>query len=168
MEDTIIVFSSDHGTHLGEEGCVQKTPGLLNSCVARLPLIVRHPDTSFAGKRIDALVSAVDFAPTFLDMLGVEGKPEMDGENFWRLATGEAESIHDRVFVQFGNFAAVRDGRWHYFQHTKGKNRGKGPCLYDLQNDPDEKVNVYKEHPDIVGEMRAHLERRLGFSLPQI
>ncbi len=166
MDDTIIVFSTDHGTHLGEEGCVQKTPGLLNSCVAQLPLIIRHPDRSFRGKTVDALVSAVDYAPTFLDMLGIEEGYEMDGDSFWKLATGEAQSIHDRIFIQFGNFAAVRDLRWHYFQHTKGENRGKGPCLYDLKEDPGEKVNVVDKHPDVVREMRAHLEKRLGISLP--
>ena len=68
--------------------------------------------------------------------------------------------------TQFGNFAAVRDLRWHYFQHTKGENRGKGPCLYDLREDPGEKVNVLDKHPDVVREMRAHLEKRLGISLP--
>lgn len=166
MDDTIIAFSTDHGTHLGEEGCVQKTPGLLNSCVARLPLIVRHPERSHAGKRVDALVSSVDFMPTFLDMLGVEERVEMDGENFWKLATGETDSIHERVFTQFGNFAAVRDSKWHYFQHTKGQNRGKGPCLYDLENDPEEKVNVVGEHPEVVRRMRGYLEERLGMSLP--
>ncbi|GAI11738.1 unnamed protein product, partial [marine sediment metagenome] len=44
MDNTIIVFSTDHGTHLGEKGCVQKTPGLLNACVTRIPLIIKHPD----------------------------------------------------------------------------------------------------------------------------
>jgi len=168
LDNTIIVFSSDHGTHLGEEGCVQKTPGLLNSCVARLPLIVRHPDRSLAGKRIDALVGAVDFAPSFLDMLGIEEKPEMDGGSFWKLMTGEAESIHEEIFVQFGSFAAVRTRKWHYFQHTKGEDRGKGPCLYDLENDPEERVNVLEGYPEVVEEMRKRLEERLGRPLPEI
>ena len=71
-EKTIIVFSTDHGTHIGDEGCLHKTPGLLNSMVARLPLVVLHPDPQYAGKRINQLVSAVDFAPTFLDFLGID------------------------------------------------------------------------------------------------
>jgi len=164
-DDTIIVFSTDHGTHLGEEGCVQKTPGLLNSCVANQPLIVRHPEKSFAGKRIDGLVSSVDFAPTFLKMLDVEDDTEMDGSNFWTLATGES-AIHERVFSQFGNFAAVRDLNWHYFQHTTGENKGKGPCLYDLVNDPGETANVCQQHPKVVNDMRNAIEERLGISLP--
>jgi len=166
LDNTIIVFSTDHGTHLGEEGCLQKTSALLNSCVANLPLILRHPDQSFADKRVDTLVSSCDFMPTFLEMLDIEDRPEMDGRDFWKLTTGETASIHKHVFTQFGDFAAVRDLKWHYFQHTKGKNPGKGPCLYDLLNDPEEKVNVVDKHPEIVKQMRGYLAKRLGISLP--
>ncbi len=165
MDDTIIAFTTDHGTHLGEQSCVQKTPGLLNSCVAQLPLIVRHPDSEHKGKRIDALVNAIDFMPSLLSMVGAEGPEEMNGKNFWELVTGEAENIHERVFVGFGPFAAVRDLQWHYFQHIKGQNRGKGPCLYDLKNDPKETVNVAEEYPDVVAEMRSHIEERFEVSL---
>jgi len=166
LDDTIIAFSTDHGTHLGEEGCVQKTPGLLNSCVANLPLIVRHPDHAFGGKRVDGLVSSTDLMPTWLNLLEVDERPDTDGVSFWPLATGETEVIHERVFSQFGKFAAVRDTRWHYFQHTEDGNRGKGPALYDLQADPTEKTNVVADHPQVVERLRAHLEERLGTPLP--
>ena len=161
MDDTIIAFSTDHGTHLGEKGCIQKTPALLNSCVARLPLIVRHPDSQFAGKRIDALVNGIDFAPTFLDMLNVKDHPPMDGANFWPLATGDAEAIHEQIFAGFRGFGMVRDLEWHYFQQMKEDGPpGHGPCLYDLKNDPGETRNVAEEHPDVVAELRPLLEER--------
>lgn len=164
IDDTIIAFSTDHGTHLGEEGCVQKTPGLLNSCVAQLPLIIRHPDNQFAGKRVDALVNAIDYMPTFFSMLGVEG-PKMDGKDIWKLATGEVDAIYDRVFTQFGPFASVRDMEWHYFQNIKGENPGKGPCLYDLKNDPKETMNIVGKHPDVIARMKRYLEERFGAEL---
>lgn len=166
LDDTIVAFSTDHGTHLGEEGCVQKTPGLLNSCVANLPLIVRHPDHAFGGKRVDGLVSSTDLMPTWLSLLEVDERPDTDGVSFWPLATGEAEEVHERVFSQFGSFAAVRDTRWHYFQHTKGNDRGRGPALYDLQADPTERTNVVADHPQVVERLRAHLEERLDMPLP--
>lgn len=165
MDNTIIVFSTDHGTHLGEEGCVQKTAGLLNGCVERVPLIVRHPDPQFAGKRIDALVSHQDYMPAFLNMLGVEGPKEMTGSDFWRLATGEAESIHDCVFTGYGNFAAIHSSEWHYFQNIKGENLGKGPALYELKSDPGMTQNVIKEYPDVAAEMRRHLSERFEVTL---
>jgi len=165
MDNTIIVFSTDHGTHLGEEGCVQKTADLLNGCVERVPLIVRHPDPQFAGKRIEALVSHQDYMPTFLNMLGVEGPKEMTGSDFWRLATGEAGSIHDYVFTGYGNFAAIHSREWHYFQNIKGKNPGKGPALYELKSDPGMTQNVIKEYPDVAAEMRRHLSKRFEVTL---
>ncbi len=181
MDDTIIVFSTDHGTHLGEQGCVQKTPGFLNSLVARLPLIIRHPDTSaFAGKRADALISAADYMPTFLDLLGVKGPEDrMTGKSFWPVVTGENEAINDEVYVGFGSFAAVRTKEWHYFENLKtvvapgatpteydfrkamtAPGRGQGPALYDLKKDRGETNNVVEEHPKVVAELREKLARR--------
>ena len=178
LDDTIIVFSTDHGTHLGEEGCVQKTAALLNSCVAQLPLIVRHPDPAFAGKRIDALVGGADYMPTLLDLLGVQHKLPLDGQSFWPLATGGAEALHDHVVTEFGPFAAVRDRAWHYFQNTRVKGGfepgfvqqrteqiKKGvvgvPHLYDLKTDPQERTNVALDHPDVVAKMQGLLKKRL-------
>ncbi len=188
LENTVIVFSTDHGTHIGEQGCVQKTPALLNSCVARLPLIVRHPDSQFAGKRIKELVSSVDFMPAFLDFMGIapdaeyerpadhhrglaprpKEKLNLDGENFWDLAAGKKKKIHDHVITEFGAFASVRNNKWHYFQHTAGDNPGKGPALYDLQNDPGEQKNVFAEHPETVNELRGLLEQKLGYTIPPV
>jgi arylsulfatase A-like enzyme len=168
MEDTVIVFSTDHGTHLGEEGCVQKTAGLLNSCVAQIPLIIRHPDSAFARKRVDAFVSALDYMPTLLTLVGIEDHKGMHGENIWPLVTGEKNEVHERVFTVYERFGAVRDHEWHYFQHVRGENPGKGPCLYDLEKDPGEKLSVFSRHPDVVAKMRTHLEDCLGMKIPEV
>jgi len=167
-DDTIVAFSTDHGTHLGEEGCVQKTPALLNACVTNIPLIIRHPDKKFAGKHIDGLASAIDFMPTFLPLLGIDDYQDMDGENMWRLVTGEVPAIHDNVYTVFRNFGAIHSLDWHYFQNVRGKDIGKGPCLYDLKNDPNQAKNVIKEFPDIAKDMRAKLENHLKVELPAV
>ncbi len=168
MDDTIIVFSTDHGTHLGEEGCVQKTPGLLNACVTDIPLIIKHPDKKFAGKRIDAPVSAIDFMPTFLNLLGIDDYKNMDGENMWKLLTGEVPSIHENVYTVFRNFGAIHNLNWHYFQNIRGEDTGKGPCLYDLKNDPKQTKNVIKEFPDAAKEMRNKLQNYLKVEIPAL
>jgi len=181
MDNTIIVFSTDHGTHLGEQGCVQKTAGLLNSLVAQLPLIIRHPDTgAFAGKRVDALISAQDYMPTFLDQLEVKGPTKrMTGKSFWPVVSGEKDAINEEAYVGFGSFAAVRTRDWHYFENLKtivpagstpteydfrkamtAPGRGKGPALYDLKNDPGEKKNAIESHPDVAADMREKLAKR--------
>jgi arylsulfatase A-like enzyme len=181
LEDTILVFSTDHGTHLGEQGCVQKTAGFLNSLVARLPLIIRHPDaTAYGGKRVNALISAQDYVPTFLDLLGVKGPVErMTGKSFWPVVDDERDAINDQVYTGFGSFGMVRTPEWHYFENLKtltpvgstpteydfrkamtAPGRGKGPALYDLKKDPGETKNVFEEQPDIAAAMREKLSRR--------
>jgi arylsulfatase A-like enzyme len=166
MDDTIIVFSTDHGTHLGEQGCVQKTPALLNACVTHIPLIIKHPDEKFAGKRVDGLVSAVDFMPTFLSLLGIDDYKNVDGQNMWKLAADKASSVHDNVYTVFNTFGAIHNLDWHYFQNVRGKNAGKGPCLYNLKTDPDQSRNVIKEFPKVAKELRGKLQQHLKINIP--
>ena len=168
MDDTIIVFSTDHGTHLGEEGCVQKTPALLNACVTHIPLIIKHPDARFAGKRVDGLVSAVDFMPTFLALLGIDDYKNMDGQNMWKLATGEIQSIHDDVYTVFQNFGAIHNLDLHYFHNIRARNTGKGPCLYGLKNDPKQTKNVIKEFPEIANALRNKLQNHFKVDIPPL
>ena len=168
MDDTVIAFSTDHGTHLGEQGCVQKTPALLNSCVTQIPLIIKHPDARFAGKRVDGLVSAVDFMPTFLSLLGIDDYKNMDGQNMWKLVTGQTRSIHDDVYTVFQNFGAIHNLDWHYFQNIRGRNTGKGPCLYDLKNDQQQAKNVIKEFPEIAKALRNKLQNHLKVDIPAV
>jgi arylsulfatase A-like enzyme len=164
-DDTVVVFSSDHGTHLGEQGCVQKTAGLLNSAVAHLPLIVRHPDKQYAGRRVKGFVSAVDYMPAFLALVGIKEFPGLTGKNFWTLAESEKSENHERLFTGYGNFAAVRDKKWHYFQNFRGEDKGKGPALYDLEADPGEQANVAEQHPEVVAERRALVAERFDAEL---
>lgn len=168
LDDTIVVFTTDHGTHLGEQNYLQKQPALLNSLVMHVPLIVRHPERSTAGKRVAELVSAIDFAPTLCHMLGIDDQEQMDGRNAWDLVAGKAARLHERVFTQFGNFASVRDRKWHYFQHVAGNQRGAGPCLYDLDADPGEKANALARHPEVAADLRARIADRLHQKLPEI
>jgi len=167
-DNTIIAFSTDHGTHLGEEGCVQKTPGLLNACVTHIPLIIKHPDKKFASKRVDALVSAVDFMPTFLALQGIDDYKNMDGQNMWNLATGRVPSLHDNVYTVFNTFGAIHNLDWHYFQNIRGKNPGKGPCLYNLKTDPRQTKNVIKQFPKVARDLRNKLQNHLKIEIPPL
>ncbi|MCP5120007.1 MAG: sulfatase-like hydrolase/transferase [bacterium] len=165
-DDTIVVFMSDHGTHLGELGCVQKTPGLLNSAVAHIPLIVRHPDRKFAGKRVAGFVNAIDYMPTFLDVLGIKEFPGLDGNNFWTMAESETANNYDRTFFGYGGFAGVRDQKWYYFDRFRGNDPGKAPALYDMEADPGQKTNVVEQHPEVAAERRELIAERFDAEMP--
>ncbi len=154
-DDTVVVFTTDHGTHLGEDGCIQKQWRNPKSIVTQMPMIVRHPDESFAGTRVDALVSAMDLAPMLMRFAGVDDHPPMDGEDMWRLASGQSESLHDWLLIGFRKFAAARTPDWYYFEGLDPNDPGHGPALYDMKADPDETTNVVDDHPEVVRELRA-------------
>ncbi|MCE5251414.1 sulfatase-like hydrolase/transferase [bacterium] len=157
-DNTIIAFSTDHGTHLGEQGCVQKQAKLLNSCIGRVPLIIRHPDKSTRGKRIDALTSHKDFVPTFLNLLGVDCNVLFDGANMWDLVTGSTKKLRDYAVTGYGNFGSIHTDRWHYFQNIWGDDPGLGPQLYDIVRDHGEQTNVISQHQDVVQDLKKKLE----------
>jgi len=167
LEDTIVVFTTDHGTHLGEEGCIHKQARFLNSMFARIPLLIRHPDVErYGGKTVNALVSAIDLVPTLLDLLGVEKPSCMTGLSAWSLAAGKELKIRDRVFAACGDYAAVREERWHYFRRlTSDGGEPPSPCLYDLENDPGETANVISQHPDALSELDGQLARKFQVEL---
>jgi len=165
-DNTVVVFTSDHGTHLGENALFQKQGSLLTSCVTRVPLIIRHPAEE--PKRIESLVSFTDLMPSFLDMLRIADRPEMDGASVLPLMRGEVPKLHDFVVSEFPRFAAVRTPEWYYFQHASGEDRGHGPCLFDVEKDAQESRNVKEEHPDVVRRMRGHLESRLERPVPPV
>lgn len=158
-DNTIIVFSTDHGTHLGEQGCFMKQHKLLNSLYTRAPLIIRHPDRSFRGKRIDGLTSHVDFVPTFLSLLGIQTNLSFDGHDMWELVTGSKKKLRDYVVSGYkDSYGSVKTHDWYYYQNVWGGDPGLGPQLYNLAKDPFEVDNVVQNHPEVVAEMKRYLE----------
>ena len=106
--------------------------------------------------------------PTFLALLGIEDYKNVDGDNMWKLVTSDARSIHDDVYTVFQSFGAIHNLDWHYFQNIRGKNPGKGPCLYDLKNDPKQTKNVIKEFPEVAKALRDKLQNHLKIDIPPL
>jgi arylsulfatase A-like enzyme len=159
LDDTIIVFTSDHGTHLGEMGCVMKQAKLCNSAVTRVPMLIRHPDKRFHGKRIDEIVGHVDYTPTFLSMLGVETNLNFDGGSMWDIATGKKNKLRDHIVTNYGGFASVHTKKWTYFQNVANDAAGFGPQLYDMPNDTQETTNVAGSYPDVAAGLKQILKQ---------
>ena len=160
-DDTIVVYCSDHGTHLGEFGCVQKTPSLLTAAMTRLPLAVRHPEASLAGRRVRGFVGPTDYMPTLLSLLGLDGLRGIEGRNFWPLVVEPGDRLRQRVFSGYGAYGGVRDRKWLYFQHWRGAQPGRGPALFDLEADPGEERNVLAEHLPVAEELRGLVAEHL-------
>lgn len=157
METTMIVFTSDHGDYLGDHWMGEKD--LFHEPVIRAPLIIYDPDPRAditRGTRCDALVEAVDLAPTFLDVYGGAPVPHViDGRSLRPLLFGDLphdwrQAVvceYDYAFqdsrIELGTkprdawLRMIFDGRWKYVlaEHYR-------PMLFDLRNDPNEFVDL--------------------------
>ncbi|MDA0746413.1 MAG: sulfatase [bacterium] len=162
-DDTAVVFVSDHGTNLGERGMIRKRPWTLESQETRLPLIVRHPDTGFAGQKVDALLHAPDLAPTLLKLLGQDVPETMTGQDFWPVVTGEVEGLHEEVVSAYGPYAALRNREWLYTTRYAAEGAmGRAETVPPrLSRTEAELEDVGEAFPEVMEEMEAQLRKRL-------
>ena len=87
IDNTLILYTSDHGEHLGDYNCYGKRSFL--DVAARVPLLVRYPERFEAGKRHESPVSLVDALPTFLSAAGLEKEDKHSGSDLASIASGE-------------------------------------------------------------------------------
>ncbi len=154
-KNTVVVFLSDHGYHMGEHKLWQKTTLFENS--ARVPLLVAAPGFERTrGKQSDAIVELVDLYPTLADLAGLETPPHVQGasvrpqlENV--AAPGKAAALTTFLTVDRQHVGgkrhrpkaqgySLRTKRWRYTEW--GENAWQGLELYDHDNDPKEFTNL--------------------------
>ncbi len=152
-DNTLLVFISDHGHPLGENKIIKKVPSALHSPLLRIALLVKHPDGDYAGKRIKPLVYNHHITPTMLNILGIEGAEEMDGQDLWPLVTGEQKDGLDHIICGNNKFICVRDTEWSYIKMPQAEDSK----LFNLVEDPTEQDNVIGDHPNIVKIMEERL-----------
>jgi len=170
-EDTVVVFTSDHGYHLGEHGLWQKQSLFEES--ARVPLVIAVPGGR-SGVADGHSVELIDLAPTLCGLCGVPAPPGFEGRSLAPLLTGDAaaaEAFSDRpAFTEVGGLqgsgrgTSVRSGHWRYTLWNGG---AAGRQLYDHQTDPEELENLAErpEHADTVRRLDTLLRERFGADL---
>ncbi|MBI5086241.1 MAG: sulfatase [Acidobacteria bacterium] len=138
-EDTIVVFSSDHGDMLGSQGAILKRKPWEESI--RVPGIVRYPGRVRAGRRESAIFTHADFAPTLLRLCGAEVPRTMQGADLTALLTGRSSRAPDAALLQiFGPYQG--DGTpagWRGLRtarYTYARFQDRPWVLYDNQADP--------------------------------
>ena len=114
LDDTIVVFTSDHGCHFKTRNSEYKRS--CHDASIRVPLALQGPGFD-GGGQIRELVSLIDLPPTLLDAAGLPVPAEMQGRSFLRLARGDRAGWPEEVFVQISEAQvgrAVRTERWKY------------------------------------------------------
>ena len=162
-DNSVIVFLSDHGALLNEQGQWVKGPEKLRKQVTHVPLLVHVPDRSFAGKRISGFAQTADVVPTVLGRLNIKPSQRVTGEDLWPYVTGEKTNRRESVVSSYGYIASVRTHEWNYSAiWDKSKYQGKyAPQLYDRKRDPDELSTVADANPKVVADLQAKLDQYL-------
>jgi len=157
-EETVVVFTSDHGDGNGAHRIKEKS--WLYEEETRVPFVVSHPETD-DGRAEDRLVSnGLDLLPTLCDYAGIDVPEDLRGRSVRPLAAGDpVEDWRDRVVTQtFGPLEGrmVRTERYKYVVYEYGDEREQ---LFDLEDDPGEMVDlsVNADYDDVLTEHREHL-----------
>jgi arylsulfatase A-like enzyme len=144
--DTLVVFSTDHGHFFGQHGLNAKGAFHYEDMV-KVPFIARYPGRVPAGTRSPALQSLIDLAPTFLSACGIDSQVEMQGVDQLAVWQGKEESARDHVIVENRHqpttvcLKTYVDERYKitaYFKRDYGE-------LFDLEEDPGETNNLWDD-----------------------
>jgi iduronate 2-sulfatase len=169
--NTIIVFTSDHGYHMGEHGLWQKMSLFEES--ARVPLLIVAPGIGQPGSVVKTPVGLIDLYPTLAELCGVRAPANLQGQSLvpmlknpeaagrgWALTQVTRRPGQGRLFFGY----TLRTARWRYTEWDEGR---EGRELYDHEADPKELRNLAEkpEHASTVAELSAQLRAavRAGF-----
>lgn len=144
--DTLVVFTSDHGHYLGQHGLTAKGPFHYEDGI-RVPFIVRWPGRVAAGRRCGALQSLVDLAPTLLAAAGLPVPEAMSGLDQTPVWTGRCDAVRTHVLVENRHQPTAIHLRTYVdadYKITVYRDRDYGE-MFDLRNDPDEFANLWGE-----------------------
>jgi arylsulfatase A-like enzyme len=174
-ENTVVVYTSDHGELLGDHGMLHKGE-FFYECSVRVPLIFRFPERCGMQGVEKGLVSHVDFAPTVAALVGAEGPKLAQGYPlFGEVRESRPDGGRDCVMVEWRDREVESDEPYQTARCLVGErykyvyyHREPYGELYDLQEDPDELVNLWQDpdHREIREQMHNALCQHLIDSEP--
>ena len=158
LENSIVIFTSDHGDCLTDHGHSQKWT--MYDAITRVPLIVWAPERFGGPRAVEALCQQMDLGPTILELAGIEPDPSLEAVSMLPTLHGQpwdgrdfvyAEQARDGILTDCKFMTMVRDRHWklvHFLDEQDGQ-------LFDLQADPDEVRNLWND--DASAEQKTRL-----------
>ena len=137
-DNTVIVFTSDHGYHMGEHGYYQKTTLFENA--TRVPLIVAGPGVTAVGESARTMAEMVDIYPTVTELAGLEAPPSVSGISLVPALKDAQALVRDSSLTQYQNGYSIRTAEFRYT--AWGSDGELGDELYDRSKDPAELQNL--------------------------
>jgi arylsulfatase A-like enzyme len=176
LETTIVLYTSDHGSHFRTRNSEYKRS--CHESSIHVPAIVRGPGFE-GGNRIDEITSLVDVPPTLIDATGLAVPDAMEGDSMLPLVAGDETAWQNEAFIQpiSGEKVAraIRTDRWTYAARSPepGGTGDTAPgqsevyvdsYLYDLRADPHQQQNLVgkPEYADVAADLRERLTERIG------
>jgi choline-sulfatase len=176
-ENTLVVYTADHGYDLGHHGRFEKHCGY--DPALRVPLLMRWPGKIRTGAVRD-FTEHIDLGPTVLDLLGADALPVEHGRSLRPYLEGKRIEARDHIFSQYleNEEAFIRTNKWKFIFCSGKRARGDGydidnPTpgryvrLYDLEKDPGEFTDVAKRNPKVVTQMEDLILKRFRNTHPE-
>lgn len=164
LDDTAVLLSSDHGYFLGEWRCFDKR--FMHEPSLRTPTLMRYPKLFKAGTKVDEMILNLDFAPTLLDLAGVDVPTAMQGKSLVGLALGHKPEWRKDFLYEYFDWPGteevrphrgIRTERYKYIHYFLEPQEYE---LYDLKNDPGELNNLQGDtaHATLRRQLAARLQ----------
>jgi len=151
LDNTIVVFASDHGEHLGDHGLFCKETAYEPSL--RVPLVIAGP--GIIRQSSDALVELFDINPTLVELARLPEQYGLDARSVAGILRGESSSHREGCVTCLPEFRAIRTKTHTYIQAFNDLEE-----LYDLENDPDQLKNIINSVPDTAESLRRMMYLR--------
>ncbi|HBQ63604.1 MAG TPA: sulfatase, partial [Clostridiales bacterium] len=167
-EETLIVLTGDHGETLMEHECYFDHHGLYE-CTINVPLIIKFPEKVPGGLVFDEYVQQKDIMPTILELLGITAPNAFDGRSLVPVMQCMYHELEPEIYLTEATWMRKHGWRtpeWKLIEALEPDFHFKPRVeLYNLVRDPEERVNVAEQEPEVVAmmmtRMRRHIERRV-------
>ena len=159
-KNTVVVFTSDHGFHMGEHGHWQKQTLFENS--TRIPLIIYAPHFENKGAKSMSPVELIDLYTTLMDLTNINTPPHVVGKSLTPIMKNINASVRESALTRWRNGYSIKTRR---YRLTKwGQNGELGYELYDHKNDKNELVNLasHKDYNEVMDSLKLMIEERIN------
>jgi arylsulfatase len=139
-DNTIVIYTSDHGDYACEHDVMEKAPGICSDAITRVPMIWWGSEVVARGHACDELVELIDISTTLCDLAGLDPLETSDGKCISHMVRGESGAVREIAVTEFAWSKSVRKGNWRYVYYTPDMFPEEYPDgfgeLYNLEDDP--------------------------------